>query len=199
MLCIVLSWKPTPGNLTTLTLLSARPPVTGFFKRNNGFIPPCHALLLLCRRNVCRTLMTIVAFLFCATRCACSCTCPMSHCIYPQSLPLCICTFTNGRSMMCTPGWMPAIPPPAMQPVQVGRAASSHLHWDPPPFSQVMSAPCPVLLDLLPPAEPIAYVHDASWYPGHCHSGGALAVLNLVTGVYKLYPVHIPIFRNNSY
>ena len=66
-------------------------------------------------------------------------------------------------------------------------------------LSEVMSALCPVLLDIPPPTEPAAYGHDASWYPGHCLSGSALVVLNLVTGIYKLYPVHIPIFCNNSY
>ena len=123
----------------------------------------------------------------------------MSHYMDPQSLTPCICAFTNGRQMMCTPGWMLPTPPLAMQSVQVGPAASSRLHRDPPPFSQVTSALCLVPLDIPPLAEPLAYVHDASWYPGHYCSGGALAILNVVTGVYKLYPVHIPFFCNNSY
>ena len=68
-----------------------------------------------------------------------------------------------------------------------------------PPFSQVTVVLCPMLLDIPPPMEPVACRLDASWYLGHCHSGGALAVLNQVTGVYKLYPVYIRIFCNNSY
>ena len=68
-----------------------------------------------------------------------------------------------------------------------------------PPLSQVTSVICPVLLDIAPPTEPVAHIHAASWYPGHYQSGGALAVLNLPLGVYKLYPVHIPIFCSNSY
>ena len=122
----------------------------------------------------------------------------MSPSMYPRSLTPCICAFMNGRRMMCTPGLMPATPPSTMQSVQVGPAASSRLHRDP-PFSQVTSALCPVLLDISPPAEPVAYVQNASWYPGHCRFGGALTLLNPVTGVFKLYPIHIPIFCNNFY
>ena len=58
-----------------------------------------------------------------------------------------------------------------------------------PPFLQVTSALCPMLLDIPPTTKPVAYVHDAFWYPRHCHSGGALAVPNLVAGVYKLRTV----------
>ena len=101
--------------------------------------------------------------------------------------------------MTCTLGWMLATPPSAMRSVQVGPAAFNRLHQHFPPFLQVTLALCPVLLDIPPPTEPVAYVHAASWYPGHCHSGAALAVPNLVTGVHKFYPVHIPIFCNKSY
>ena len=62
-----------------------------------------------------------------------------------------------------------------------------------------MSALCPVVLDIPPTGNPVAYIHDASWFLGHCRSGGALAALNLVIGVCKLYPVHIPMFCNNSH
>ena len=86
----------------------------------------------------------------------------------------------------------------AMQSIQVGPAASSRLHRDPSPFSQVGSALCRYST-FRTRAQLVAYVHDASWYPGHCRSGGALTVLNLATGVFKLYPIHIPLFCNNCY
>ena len=69
-----------------------------------------------------------------------------------------------------------------------------------PPFSTDLQALSPEVLDL--PASqghPTAYIHDASWFPGHHHSGGAVAVLNLDTGAYTVYPIRIPIFCNNSY
>ena len=67
-----------------------------------------------------------------------------------------------------------------------------------PPFSQVTSAMCPVLLNIPPPTEPVAYIHDASLYQGHRHSGSALAVLNVLTSVHKLYPGNPPPCRTGD-
>ena len=79
-------------------------------------------------------LMATVVFLFYAIGCASRCTFPKSPCMYPRSLTLCICVFTSGRPMACTPGWMPATPPSAMQFVQVGLVAFSRLHQRVPLF-----------------------------------------------------------------
>ena len=128
-------------------------------------------------------LMTTALSLACLTRCAWRCTCPRNPCMCPHILTLCICVFASGKPMTCIHGWMPATPPSAMQSIPVGLAALSHLRKHAPPFSQVTSAICLVLLDIPPPTELVAYIHDASWYPGHCQSGGAVAVLNLLTGV----------------
>ena len=135
-----------------------------------------------------------------ATGCAWRCTWPKNPCMCPQLLTLCICVFTSGKPMTCIHGWMPAIPPLALQTIMVGPAACNRLRHHAPLFrkSRQRSVRCSWTTPP-PPARLVAYIHDASCYPVHYHTASALTVLNLLTTVYHLNPVHVPIFCNNSY